>query len=107
MTTDMPTSVGGGNTAPSPGWQLRAAEASCVATLIAMRAAQVGVALAKVEVTVDLESNDWGILGIGDESAGAVPAGPPARACWYELERRKAITTRCAISSTGQWITVR
>jgi uncharacterized OsmC-like protein len=76
MTTDMPTSVGGGNTAPSPGWQLRAAEASCVATLIAMRAAQVGVALAKVEVTVDSESNDRGILGIGDESAGAVPAGP-------------------------------
>jgi hypothetical protein len=37
--TDMPTSVGGGNTTASPGWYLRAAEASCVATMIAMRAA--------------------------------------------------------------------
>ena len=30
--TDMVESVGGGNTAPSPGWLLRAATASCVAT---------------------------------------------------------------------------
>jgi uncharacterized OsmC-like protein len=74
LTTDMPTSVGGGNGAPSPGWFLRAAEASCVATLIAMRAAQEGVAFENVEVTVDSESDDRGILGIdGDED---VPAGP-------------------------------
>ena len=72
LTTDMPTSVGGGNSAPSPGWFLRAAEASCVATLVAMRAAQLGVTLAKVELTVDSESDDRGILGI-DEST---PAGP-------------------------------
>ena len=76
MSTDMPTSVGGTNTTASPGWYLRAAEASCVATLIGMRAAQLGVALTEVEVTVDSESNDWGILGIGDESDKGVPAGP-------------------------------
>jgi uncharacterized OsmC-like protein len=70
--TDMPTSVGGTNTAPSPGWYLRAAEASCVATLIGMRAAQQGVTLADVQVTVDSESNDYGILGISED----VPAGP-------------------------------
>ena len=39
ITTDMVPSVGGTASAPSPGWLLRAAEASCVATLIAMRAA--------------------------------------------------------------------
>jgi len=72
MSTDMPTSVGGANDSPSPGWYLRAAEASCVATLIAMRAAQTGVVLDELEVTVDSESNDFGILGIGDD----VPAGP-------------------------------
>jgi uncharacterized OsmC-like protein len=72
MSTDMPTSVGGGNNGPSPGWYLRAAEASCVATLMAMRAAQLEVTLDELEVTVDSESNDFGILGIGDE----VPAGP-------------------------------
>jgi uncharacterized OsmC-like protein len=74
--TDMPTSVGGTNTTASPGWYLRAAEAGCVATLIAMRAAQVGVRLTELEVTVDSESNDWGILGIGDSTGQGVPAGP-------------------------------
>jgi uncharacterized OsmC-like protein len=72
LETDMPSSVGGGNSAPSPGWFLRAAEASCAATLIAMRAAQLGVSLQSVEVTVDSESDDRGILGIDDQ----VPAGP-------------------------------
>jgi len=72
LTTDMVPSVGGTASAPSPGWLLRAAEASCVATLIAMRAAVLGITLDDLEVTVDSESDDRGILGI-DES---VPAGP-------------------------------
>jgi uncharacterized OsmC-like protein len=72
MTTDMPASVGGASSAPSPGWDLRAAEASCVATLVAMRAAQQGVAYDRLEVTVDSDSDDRGILGISED----VPAGP-------------------------------
>ena len=72
LTTDMVPSVGGTATAPSPGWLLRAAEASCVATLIAMRAAMLGITLTTLEVTVDSESDDRGLLGL-DES---VPAGP-------------------------------
>ena len=72
VTTDMPPSVGGGGEGPSAGWLLRAALASCEATLIAMRAAQAGIELSHLEVTVDSESDDRGILGI-DES---VPAGP-------------------------------
>lgn len=72
VTTDMVASVGGTGTAPSPGWLLRAAEASCVATLIAMRAAMLGITLTTVEVTVDSESDDRGLLGIDD----AVAAGP-------------------------------
>jgi uncharacterized OsmC-like protein len=72
ISTDMVPSVGGTATAPSPGWLLRAAEASCVATLIAMRAAVLGITLDTLEVTVDSESDDRGLLGI-DES---VPAGP-------------------------------
>ena len=72
MRTDMPTSVGGTNTTASPGWYLRAAEASCVATLIAMRAALLDVTLTDLEVTVDSESDDRGILAVGDD----VPAGP-------------------------------
>jgi uncharacterized OsmC-like protein len=72
ITTDMVRSVGGTATAPSPGWLLRAAEASCVATLIAMRAAMLDITLDALEVTVDSESDDRGLLGIDD----SVPAGP-------------------------------
>jgi uncharacterized OsmC-like protein len=72
ITTDMVKSVGGSASAPSPGWFLRAAEASCVVTLVAMRAAMLGIALDNVEVTVDSESDDRGLLGLADD----VPAGP-------------------------------
>jgi uncharacterized OsmC-like protein len=72
ITTDMVPSVGGTATAPSPGWLLRAAEASCVVTLIAMRAAMLGITLDQLEVTVDSISDDRGLLGIDDD----VPAGP-------------------------------
>ena len=72
IVTDMVPSVGGTATAPSPGWLLRAAEASCVVTLIAMRAAMLGITLTTLEVTVDSESDDRGLLGLDD----AVPAGP-------------------------------
>ena len=72
LTTDMVTSVGGTATAPSPGWLLRAAESSCVATLIAMRAAMLGIVIETLEVTVDSVSDDRGLLGLDD----SVPAGP-------------------------------
>lgn len=74
ITTDMVASIGGTGTAPSPGWLLRAAEASCVATLIAMRAATLGITLDTLEVAVDSESDDRGMLGMDD----SVPAGPLA-----------------------------
>src|SRR2546430_9057430 len=72
LTTDMPKSIGGRGESPSPGWFLRAAQASCLASLIGMEAARAGVVLERVEVVVESESDDFGILGI-DES---VPAGP-------------------------------
>lgn len=72
VTTDMSTSVGGTGIAASPGWLLRAATASCVATLIALRAATLDVVIESLEVTVDSESDDRGVLGID----AATPAGP-------------------------------
>ena len=72
LRTDMVAGVGGTETATSPGWLLRAAEASCVATLIAMRAAVLGITLDTLEVSVDSESDDRGMLGMDD----AVPSGP-------------------------------
>jgi uncharacterized OsmC-like protein len=70
--TDMVKGVGGEDTAPSAGWLFRAALAACDATLIAMRAAMLGVHLTSAEVIIDSESNDHGILGIDD----SVPPGP-------------------------------
>lgn len=72
VVTDMPPAVGGEGSAPSPGWLSRAAQASCDATVIAMRAAQEGIRLKVLQVTVDSESDDRGLLGM-DEST---PAGP-------------------------------
>lgn len=72
VTTDMSAGVGGGDSAPSPGWLFRASLAACDTTLIAMRAAMLGVELTEVQVTIDSESNDHGILGIDP----SVPAGP-------------------------------
>ena len=56
--------TGGTASAPSPGWLMRAATASCVASLIAIRAASTGVSVGPIEVEVDGESDDRGILGL-------------------------------------------
>lgn len=69
--TDMPRSLGGDGSAPSPGWYLRAAVASCTATVIAMRAARLDIVLTTLEVTVECESDQRGLLGLDDRiSAG-------------------------------------
>jgi uncharacterized OsmC-like protein len=72
IVTDMPEGIGGRAEEPSPGWLYRAAIASCVASTIGMEAEREGVALTSLEVEVDSESDDRGILGM-DET---VPAGP-------------------------------
>ena len=86
LTTDMPNGVGGAANAPSPGWYFRAAAAACVASLMGIRAAMLGVTLApgSVEVSVDSESDDRGILGLDD----SVPAG--------------ALSIRVAVSVTAR-----
>jgi uncharacterized OsmC-like protein len=61
--TDMPPAMGGAGSGPNPGWLLRAGLASCNATVIAMRAAQLGVRLKTLEVTVESDSDNRGMLG--------------------------------------------
>jgi uncharacterized OsmC-like protein len=72
LVTDMPPAIGGRGEEPSPGWLYRAALASCVASTIGMEAEREGVTLRSLEVEVDSESDDRGILGMDE----AVPAGP-------------------------------
>lgn len=73
LTTDMPRGIGGDASVPSPGWYFRASAAACVASLIGIRAAMLGIDLLResFEVVVDSESDDRGILGLDD----ATPAG--------------------------------
>jgi len=71
LVSDMPKGIGGGATAPTPGWLLRAALATCDATMIAMRAAELGITLTTLEVTVGSTSDDRGLLEMDD----SIPAG--------------------------------
>jgi len=71
LITDMPPAMGGAASGPNPGWLLRGALASCTATVIAMRAARLGVELSRLEVTVESASDNRGILGLDEDvSAG-------------------------------------
>ncbi|SDM09876.1 OsmC family protein [Aliiruegeria lutimaris] len=66
VVTDMPEAVGGGGSAPSPGWLSRAALATCDATRITLRAAELGIALDTLEVTTDSVDDDCGLFGMDD-----------------------------------------
>src|SRR4051812_21222292 len=81
LTTDMANSVGGGASAPTPAWVMRAALASCDATLIAMEAARDGIELTDLTVTVDSETDFRGVLGVED----SVTAGPRSVRVCVEL----------------------
>lgn len=107
LTTDMPAGIGGTASAPSPGWFLRAAVASCVASLIAIRAAATGATIREIEVTVDSESDDRGILGLDDSiPAGALSAKIAVRLTGTDLdggERRKLVAwavAHCPVSDS-------
>jgi len=81
VTSDMSKSVGGGASAPTPGWLLRAALAACDATLVAMEAARDGVELSDLTVAVESESDFRGVLGVD----GSVDPGPVAVRVRIEL----------------------
>ena len=66
VSTDMSQSVGGGATAPTPAWLMRAGLASCDATLIAMEAARESIELTELKVSVESESDFRGVLGVDD-----------------------------------------
>jgi uncharacterized OsmC-like protein len=99
LETDMPKGIGGTAAMPSPGWYLRAATAACVASLIGIRAASLGVALepGSVEVMVDSESDDRGILGVGD----GIPAGALSMKIVVGLRSRTA--DRATLEAVVGW----
>lgn len=115
--TDMPAPMGGAASAPNPGWLLRAALASCNATVIAMRAARLGVKLETLEVTVESDSDNRGILGLDERvTAGllslrtkvrigaksATPTQLRELVAWAEAHSPVGCTIRQAPSATTE-----
>jgi uncharacterized OsmC-like protein len=78
LATDMPAAIGGGDSAPTPGWLLRTALASCAVTRIAMEAASRGIALQTLEVQATSRSDLRGLVGVAEIDGRRVPAGPLA-----------------------------
>jgi uncharacterized OsmC-like protein len=76
LATDLPTQMGGGGIAATPGWLLRAGLASCITTRIAMAAAVAGIELTELEVVATSQSDTRGLLGMADADGRPVPAGP-------------------------------
>src|SRR2546423_3345070 len=70
IVTDMTKAMGGNASAPNPGWYFRASIAACCSTAIAMNAARRGINLTTLEVTVEADGDNRGILGM-DESVSA------------------------------------
>jgi uncharacterized OsmC-like protein len=97
LETDMPAAVGGAGSAPSPGWFLRAAVASCVSSLARMRAAQIGLEGLAGSVEVDSESDDRGILGLDP----SVPAGPLSMRIRFRVAAAGADASR--LREVAEW----
>jgi uncharacterized OsmC-like protein len=55
LRTDMPPTMGGRTSTPSPGWLLQTALAFCTATVVAMHATQLGISLDLLEVSMSGE----------------------------------------------------
>jgi uncharacterized OsmC-like protein len=99
LRTDMPKGIGGGALATSPGWYFRAAAAACVASLIGIRAAELGLELPpkSVEVVVDTESDDRGILGLDP----SIPAGALSIKVVVRLDAPKV--NRADLEALARW----
>ena len=96
--TDMPEAVGGTATSNSPGWLLRAAIASCDATLLAMRAARKGIDLDSITVQVDAMSDGRGMFL--DE--GISPGSSEIRVLF---DIRATNVSRAEIEELVNWVT--
>jgi len=95
--TDMPEAVGGSATTGSPGWLMRAAVASCDATLLTMRAARLGLKLESVSVRFESSSDGRGMFL--DE--GISPASSDVRV-FFRIEAPEV--SRDQIKDLVQWV---
>jgi len=76
IATDLPAEIGGAGDLITPGWLMRAALASCVATRIAMEAAAAGIVLTRLEVSAASTSDARGLFGMTTDLGEPITAGP-------------------------------
>jgi uncharacterized OsmC-like protein len=76
ISTDMPSELGGAGNQVTPGWLLRAALASCLATRIAMEAAARGIIITRLEVIAESRSDARGLLGMTDGAGERILPAP-------------------------------
>ncbi|MCP4143082.1 MAG: OsmC family protein [Chloroflexi bacterium] len=101
LKTDMAKGIGGGGSAPSPGTLFRAALVSCDATFVALRAAQLGIKLTTLEVTLEGDPDDdstLGFLGIDD----SIPAGERTLKLSFHLGAENATSEQ--LHELVEWI---
>jgi uncharacterized OsmC-like protein len=95
--TDMPPALGGAGARPNPGWFFRASLAACCATVIAAQAARLGIDLTNLEVTVEGEGDNRGMLGADD----AISAGHSTMRTNVRISARNA--TAQQLEELVQW----
>lgn len=78
IATDMPRELGGQGDELTPGWLLRAALASCLATRIAMEAVTREIVVTRLEVVAASDSDARGLLGMTDEAGQQISPAPRA-----------------------------
>jgi len=68
---DMPESVGGSNSAPTPGVYGRAALGSCLAIGYMMKAAEMNISIERIEVEVQADYDDGALFGTAAKNIAA------------------------------------
>ena len=70
FTADMPASIGGEGSGPTPGIYGRAALGSCLAIGYMMMAAKKGIRVSRLEVEIQADYDDGALLGTSDDVPG-------------------------------------
>jgi uncharacterized OsmC-like protein len=91
---------GGAGSGPNPGWFFRASLAACCSTVIAAQAARLGIDLTKLEVTVEGEGDNRGMLGLD----AAISAGHSALHTSVRISGRNATDEQ--LNELVQWAAV-
>jgi uncharacterized OsmC-like protein len=84
ISSDLPDSLGGSGSAPTPGVLLRSALGSCMAMSYQLRAARHGVELTSIRVTVEADSEISGMLLVDADA----PPGYTELRCHVEIESK-------------------